>query len=48
MVAAGMGWIWELGEAFEDGLDLAVRAHRPLVCLHSDPGLAPWPRHVSD
>ncbi|WP_419723315.1 SUKH-3 domain-containing protein [Streptosporangium roseum] len=43
MVATGMGWIWELGATFEDGLELAVRAHRPLICLYSDPGLAPWP-----
>ncbi|GAA0389038.1 SUKH-3 domain-containing protein [Streptomyces luteireticuli] len=43
VVAAGMGWIWELGPTFEDSLELAVCANRPLVCLHSDPGLAPWP-----
>ncbi|MFH9073548.1 SUKH-3 domain-containing protein [Streptomyces alboflavus] len=44
VVAVGMGWIWELGSTFEDSLELAVCANRPLVCLHSDPGLAPWPR----
>ncbi|WP_204044621.1 SUKH-3 domain-containing protein [Acrocarpospora phusangensis] len=43
IVATGMGWIWELGKSFEEGLELAVRAHRPLICLHSDPGLDPWP-----
>ncbi|MFD3514186.1 SUKH-3 domain-containing protein [Streptomyces sp. NPDC058657] len=43
VVAAGMGWIWELGSTFEDSLELAVRGNRPLICLHSDPGLAPWP-----
>ncbi|WP_432164310.1 SUKH-3 domain-containing protein [Streptomyces tendae] len=44
MVAAGMGWIWELGSTFEDSLELAVCANRPLACLHSDPGLDPWPK----
>ncbi|NJQ04333.1 SUKH-3 domain-containing protein [Streptomyces lonarensis] len=44
VVAAGMGWIWELGPTFEDSLEMAVRANRPLRCLHSDPGLDPWPR----
>ncbi|MEU6172771.1 SUKH-3 domain-containing protein [Streptantibioticus parmotrematis] len=44
MVAAGLGWIWEMGATFEDALELAVCADRPLVCLHSDPGLEPWPR----
>ncbi|MFD5748641.1 SUKH-3 domain-containing protein [Streptomyces sp. NPDC127033] len=44
VVAAGMGWIWELGSTFEDSLELAVCANRPLVCLYSDPGLDPWPR----
>ncbi|MFH9083694.1 SUKH-3 domain-containing protein [Streptomyces sp. NPDC017673] len=44
VVAAGMGWIWELGATFEDSLELAVCANRPLVCLYSDPGLDPWPR----
>ncbi|MDF5755917.1 SUKH-3 domain-containing protein [Spongiactinospora sp. TRM90649] len=43
MVACGLGWIWELGATFEEGLELAVRAHRPLVCLHADAGLGPWP-----
>jgi len=43
VVAAGMGWIWELGSTFEDSLELAVCAKRPLVCLHSDLGLDPWP-----
>jgi hypothetical protein len=43
VVAAGMGWIWELGSTFEDSLELAVCGKRPLVCLHSDPGLDPWP-----
>lgn len=47
MVASGMGWIWELGRTFEEGLELAVRAHRPLVCLHSDPGLDPWPAPIA-
>jgi hypothetical protein len=43
VVAAGMGWIWELGSTFEDSLELAVCASRRLICLHSDPGLDPWP-----
>ena len=43
VVAAGMGWIWELGSTFEESLELAVCAARPLRCLHSDPGLDPWP-----
>jgi hypothetical protein len=43
LVASGMGWIWELGTSFQDGLELAVRAHRPLICVHSDTGLDPWP-----
>ncbi|WP_369175171.1 SUKH-3 domain-containing protein [Streptomyces sp. R28] len=44
VVAAGLGWIWGLGSTFEDALELAVCADRPLVCLHSDSGLDPWPR----
>lgn len=44
VVATGMGWIWELGPTFEDSLELAVCASRPLACLYSDPGLDPWPR----
>ncbi|MFJ8613557.1 SUKH-3 domain-containing protein [Streptomyces sp. NPDC093675] len=44
VVAAGLGWIWRMGSTFEDALELAVCANRPLVCLHSDPGLDPWPR----
>jgi hypothetical protein len=44
VVAAGLGGIWEMGSTFEDALELAVCADRPLVCLHSDPGLDPWPR----
>lgn len=43
VVATGMGWIWELGVTFEGALELAVCADRPLICLHSDPGLDPWP-----
>ncbi|MFD4117334.1 SUKH-3 domain-containing protein [Streptomyces niveus] len=43
VVAAGMGWIWELGPTFEESLELAVCANRPLVCLYSDPGVEPWP-----
>lgn len=46
MVATGMGWIWELGKTFEEGLELAVRAHRSLTCLYSDPGMDPWPVSV--
>ncbi|WP_445954616.1 SUKH-3 domain-containing protein [Streptomyces sp. LNU-CPARS28] len=42
VVAAGLGWIWELGSTFEESLELAVCANRPLVCLHADPGLDPW------
>ncbi|MGP2442854.1 SUKH-3 domain-containing protein [Streptomyces sp. JW3] len=44
IVAAGLGWIWEMGDTLESALELAVCADRPLVCLHSDPGLDPWPR----
>ncbi|WP_405660391.1 SUKH-3 domain-containing protein [Streptomyces sp. RK9] len=47
VVAAGMGWIWELGATFEESLELAVCAKRPLVCLYSDPGLDPWPPVVA-
>ncbi|MDQ0774880.1 hypothetical protein QF026_003346 [Streptomyces aurantiacus] len=47
VVAAGMGWIWELGSTFADSLELAVCANRPLICLHSDPGLDFWPRRDS-
>ncbi|MBM7076012.1 SUKH-3 domain-containing protein [Micromonospora humida] len=43
VVAAGMGWFWEMGSSFEESLEFAVCANRPLVCLHSDPGVAPWP-----
>ncbi|MFG3409618.1 hypothetical protein [Streptomyces sp. NPDC048142] len=43
VIATGMGWIWELGATFEEALELAICANRPLVCLHSDPGLEPWP-----
>jgi hypothetical protein len=44
VVAAGLGWIWGMGSTIEDALELAVCADRPLVCLHSDAGLEPWPR----
>ncbi len=47
VVAAGMGWIWELGSTFEESLELAICANRPLICLHSDPGLDPWPPRAS-
>jgi hypothetical protein len=43
VVAAGMGWFWELGLTFEESLELAICADRPLLCLYSDPGVAPWP-----
>ncbi|WP_080645833.1 SUKH-3 domain-containing protein [Salinispora arenicola] len=43
VVAAGMGWFWEVGSSFEESLELAVCANRPLLCLYSDPGVAPWP-----
>ena len=43
VVAAGMGWFWEMGSSFEESLELAVCANRPLLCLYSDPGVAPWP-----
>ncbi|RSS51710.1 hypothetical protein EF912_20305 [Streptomyces sp. WAC07061] len=43
VVAAGLGWIWDMGSTFEDALELAICADRPLACLHSDPGLEPWP-----
>jgi hypothetical protein len=44
VVAAGLGWIWEMGRTFEGALELAVFADRPLLCLHTDPGLDPWPK----
>lgn len=44
VVAAGLGWVWGMGSTFEEALELAICANRPLVCLHSDPGLDPWPR----
>jgi hypothetical protein len=44
VVAAGLGWIWGMGSTIEDALTLAVCADRPLVCLHSDSGLKPWPQ----
>ncbi|GLY24029.1 hypothetical protein Misp04_37610 [Micromonospora sp. NBRC 101691] len=44
VVAAGLGWIWEMGRTVEGAVELAVYADRPLVCLHSDAGLEPWPR----
>ncbi|MDK1474094.1 SUKH-3 domain-containing protein [Streptomyces sp. 549] len=43
VVAAGLGWIRELGTTFEESLELAIGANRRLTCLHTDPGLAPWP-----
>ncbi|MFF5219559.1 SUKH-3 domain-containing protein [Micromonospora sp. NPDC000442] len=43
VVAAGMGWFWEVGPSFEESLELAVCANRPLLCLYSDPGVIPWP-----
>ncbi|WP_433528926.1 SUKH-3 domain-containing protein [Micromonospora sp. CA-263727] len=43
VVAAGRGWFWELGPTFEESLELAICADRPLLCLHSDPGVSPWP-----
>ncbi|WP_157432784.1 MULTISPECIES: SUKH-3 domain-containing protein [unclassified Actinoplanes] len=44
VVATGMGWIWGLGDTFEDALQLAVCANRPLRCLYTSPGLEPWPK----
>lgn len=43
VVATGLGWIWEVGSSFEEALQMVVRADRPLVCLHADSGLDPWP-----
>ncbi|MEU4162123.1 SUKH-3 domain-containing protein [Actinoplanes sp. NPDC026670] len=43
VIAAGMGWFWELGTSFEQALELAVLANRPLICRYSDPGVDPWP-----
>ncbi|MET3986989.1 hypothetical protein ABIC27_004886 [Streptomyces sp. PvR034] len=43
VVAAGLGWIWAMGSSFEDALELAIYADRPLECLHTDSGLDPWP-----
>ncbi|MFJ9554352.1 SUKH-3 domain-containing protein [Nocardiopsis sp. NPDC101807] len=48
VVATGMGWIWGLGETFEEALRLAIFSDRPLVCLHTGPGLSPWPPEVGD
>lgn len=47
VVAAGLGWIWGMGSTFEDALAMAICPDRPLVCLHSDPGLEPWPPMAS-
>lgn len=47
VVAAGLGWIWELGPVFEDALELAICANRPMLCLHADPGLKPWPHPIT-
>ncbi|MFD7029793.1 SUKH-3 domain-containing protein [Streptomyces sp. NPDC059917] len=44
VVAAGLGWIWSMGSSFEEALELAIYADRPLECLYTDPGLNPWPR----
>ncbi|MEU3024089.1 SUKH-3 domain-containing protein [Nocardiopsis alba] len=43
IVSTGMGWVWGLGENLADSLELAIFANRPLKCLHSNPGLEPWP-----
>lgn len=43
VVAAGLGWFWELGSTFEESLELALCAKRPLLCVYADPGVAPWP-----
>ena len=43
VVATGMGWIWGMGETFEDALRLAIFSDRPLVCLYANPGISPWP-----
>jgi len=40
----GMGWMWELGSTFEEALELAICADRPLICRYTRPGIEPWPR----
>jgi hypothetical protein len=43
MVANASGLVWELGPTPVAGLEMAVRAHRPLICLHSRPDQRAWP-----
>ncbi|GAA1693176.1 SUKH-3 domain-containing protein [Fodinicola feengrottensis] len=43
VVAYSAGLIWRLGASVEEGLEMMVRAHRPLVCIHSRKGQTPWP-----
>ncbi|MEV7360770.1 SUKH-3 domain-containing protein [Kitasatospora sp. NPDC091276] len=35
--------VWEIGADARDAVDFMVLAHRPLVCVHAEPGRAPWP-----
>lgn len=44
VIATGMGWMWELGSTFEEALELAICADRPLICRYTRPGIEPWPR----
>ncbi|MEV4638117.1 SUKH-3 domain-containing protein [Actinoplanes sp. NPDC049548] len=44
MVAFSSGLTWSLGNTPEQGLDMAVRASEPLVCIGSRSGQARWPK----
>jgi hypothetical protein len=44
LVAYSSGLVWGLGDTPRDGIEFAVRAHRPLVCLHAEGGTTPWPQ----
>ncbi|MFF3246851.1 SUKH-3 domain-containing protein [Streptomyces sp. NPDC002870] len=35
--------VWEIGTDVRDAVEFMVLAHRPLVCVHAEPGRAPWP-----
>jgi hypothetical protein len=43
VVAFSSGLIWHLGHTPEEGLDMAVRASSPLVCIGSRQGQRRWP-----
>ncbi|MFI5620289.1 SUKH-3 domain-containing protein [Streptomyces sp. NPDC051567] len=37
------GLVWDIGADVRDAVEFMVFAHRPLVCVHTEPGRAPWP-----